>query len=117
MPAIRRTSLWSCAGFVLSVGFVRFAAVAAHAANLVENPDFSDALEGWSVGPAGAISLKASDGLPSAPSRPTPNPDAARDFIELHSACGRKHVEFQGGGGSPEFQRLLAALDSLTSVR
>jgi hypothetical protein len=50
---------------LLSLAFV---AVAAQAANLVENPDFSDALEGWSVGPAGAISLKANDGLPSAPS-------------------------------------------------
>jgi hypothetical protein len=55
--------------------------------------------------------------LPTAPTRPTPNPDAARDFIELHSACGNKHVEVQGGTGTPEFRRLLAELDSLTSVR
>jgi hypothetical protein len=55
--------------------------------------------------------------LPTAPTRPTPNPDAARDFIELRSACGRKHVEVQGGSGTPEFRRLLAELDSLTRVR
>ena len=55
--------------------------------------------------------------LPTAPTRPTPNPDAARDFIELHSACGSKHVEYQGDTGAPEFRRLLAALDSLTRVR
>ncbi|HET7187849.1 MAG TPA: hypothetical protein VFI52_06830 [Gemmatimonadaceae bacterium] len=55
--------------------------------------------------------------LPTAPTRPTPNPDAARDFIELRSKCGSKHVEYQGGTGAPEFQRLLARLDSLTRVR
>ena len=55
--------------------------------------------------------------LPTAPTRPTPNPDAARDFIELRSKCGTKHVEYQGGTGAPEFQRLLATLDSLTRVR
>lgn len=55
--------------------------------------------------------------LPTAPTRPTPNPDAARDFIELHSACGSKHVEVQGEMGSREFRRLFAELDSLTSVR
>ena len=55
--------------------------------------------------------------LPTAPTRPTPNPDAARDFIELRSACGRKHVEYQAGSGAPEFRRLLAELDSLTRLR
>jgi hypothetical protein len=55
--------------------------------------------------------------LPTAPRRPTSNPDAARDFIELRSACGRKHVEYQGGTGAPEFRRLLAELDSLTRPR
>ena len=55
--------------------------------------------------------------LPTAPTRPTPNPDAARDFIELRSKCGTKHVEYQGGTGAPEFQRLLVTLDSLTRVR
>jgi hypothetical protein len=54
--------------------------------------------------------------LPTAPTRPTPNPDAARDFIELRSACGRKHVEYQAGSGAPEFRRLLAELDALTRV-
>ena len=55
--------------------------------------------------------------LPTAPSRPTPNPDAARDFIELRSACGSKHVEYQGGTGATEFRRLLAELDALTRIR
>jgi hypothetical protein len=55
--------------------------------------------------------------LPAAPTRPTPNPDAARDFIELRSACGAKHVEYQSGTGAPEFRRLLAQLDTLTRVR
>jgi hypothetical protein len=54
---------------------------------------------------------------PTAPTRPTPNPDAARDFIELRSACGSRHVEYQSGTGAPEFRRLLARLDSLTGVR
>jgi hypothetical protein len=56
-------------------------------------------------------------GLRTAPTRPTPNPDAARDFIELRSKCGVKHVEYQHGTGAPEFRRLLAALEALTSVR
>jgi hypothetical protein len=55
--------------------------------------------------------------LPTAPNRPTPNPDAARDFIELRSACGAKHVEYQAGAGAPEFRHLLAELDSLTRRR
>ncbi|HET9012922.1 MAG TPA: hypothetical protein VFN38_13945 [Gemmatimonadaceae bacterium] len=56
--------------------------------------------------------------LPTAPTRPTPNPDAARDFIELHSPCGgTRHVEYQGGTGAPEFRRLLAELEALTRVR
>jgi hypothetical protein len=55
--------------------------------------------------------------LPTAPTRPTPNPDAARDFIELRSACGVKHVEYQSGSGAPEFRHLLAALEALTTVR
>ncbi len=55
--------------------------------------------------------------LPTAPNRPTPNPDAARDFIELRSACGSKHVEYQGGTGATEFRRLLAELDALTRIR
>jgi hypothetical protein len=55
--------------------------------------------------------------LPTAPTRPTPNPDAARDFIELRSACGTRHVEYRGGTGAPAFRRLLAELRSLTGVR
>jgi len=44
-----------------------FAASAAQAANLVENPDFDDGLTGWSVG-TGAIALDDTDGLPVSPS-------------------------------------------------
>jgi hypothetical protein len=51
--------------------------------------------------------------LPTAPSRPTRNPDAARDFVELRSACGTKHVEYVSGTGAPAFraiyQRLIGA--------
>jgi hypothetical protein len=73
-----------------------FAAGAAQAANLVENPDFNDALEGWSVGTAGAISLKAGDGLPAAPSLDLASSGA--DIGSAISACipidDSAHVDF-----------------------
>ena len=46
--------------------------------------------------------------LPTAPTKPTHNPDAARDFVEIESACGHKHVEYAGGEGAPAFRELLA---------
>ncbi len=52
--------------------------------------------------------------LPTAPSRPTRNPDAARDFIELRSACEAKHVEYAGGEGAPVFREILALLQAVT---
>ena len=52
--------------------------------------------------------------LPTAPTQPTRNPDAARDFIELQSACGRKHVEYAGGEGAPAFREVLALLQAVT---
>lgn len=52
--------------------------------------------------------------LPTAPTKPTRNPDAARDFIEIQSACGHKHVEYAGGEGAPAFRELLALLQALT---
>ncbi len=52
--------------------------------------------------------------LPTAPTKPTRNPDAARDFIELHSACGSKHVEYAGGEGAPLFRELLSLLQAVT---
>ncbi len=55
--------------------------------------------------------------LPTAPTRPTRNPDAARDFIELRSACGSKHVEYPGGEGPPPFRELYRELERLTGVR
>jgi hypothetical protein len=51
--------------------------------------------------------------LPAAPTRPTPNPDAARDFIELRSVCGAKHVEYAAGTGAPVFRELYALLTAL----
>jgi hypothetical protein len=51
--------------------------------------------------------------LPTAPTRPTRNPDAARQYIELHSACGAKHVEYASGEGAPEFRELYTKLDAL----
>ena len=55
--------------------------------------------------------------LPTAPTRPTRNPDAARQYIELHSACGVKHVEYASGEGAPVFRELYTRLDALTRPR
>jgi hypothetical protein len=55
--------------------------------------------------------------LPTAPTRPTRNPDAARQFIELHSACGTKHVEYAEGEGAPAFRDLYTRLEALVGVR
>jgi hypothetical protein len=49
-------------------------------------------------------------GLPTAPSRPTRNPDIARDYIDVRSGCGTKHVESAPGEGAPLFRELLALL-------
>ena len=48
--------------------------------------------------------------LPTAPARPTRNPDAARDYIDVRSACGSKHVEVANGEGPAAFRELLALL-------
>jgi hypothetical protein len=57
--------------------------------------------------------------LPTAPTRPTRNPDAARQFIELHSACegDTKHVEYADGEGAPAFRDLYARLQALAGVQ
>ena len=55
--------------------------------------------------------------LPAAPTHPTQNPDAARRYVELHSACGAKHVEYASGEESPVFRDLYTRLDSLTRPR
>jgi hypothetical protein len=55
--------------------------------------------------------------LPTAPTRPTRNPDAARQYIEIHSACGAKHVEYVSGEGAPVFRELYTRLDALTRPR
>jgi hypothetical protein len=54
--------------------------------------------------------------LPAAPTRPTRNPDAARQFIELQSACGSKHVEYAAGEGAPAFNDLYARLEALAGA-
>ncbi|MEO7457465.1 MAG: hypothetical protein ABIY52_14465 [Gemmatimonadaceae bacterium] len=62
---------------------------------------------------AGLARLAWSNGftkLPTAPTKPTRNPDAARDYIDVHSACGSKHVEYANGEGAPPFRELLALL-------
>ncbi len=51
--------------------------------------------------------------LRPAPTRPTRIPDAARDFVELRSACGTKHVEYAMGEGPPAFRELYDALQAL----
>ena len=86
-----------------------FAAVAAQAANLIENPDFSDALEGWSVGPAGAISLKASDGLPAAPSL-----DLAASGTEVGSAVS-SCIPIDASA-SVDFHAFVKGVTGLTAV-
>jgi hypothetical protein len=53
--------------------------------------------------------------LPTAPTKPTRNPDAARHFIELHSDCGTKHVEYGPGDESSVFQQLWDRLSRLTT--
>ena len=52
--------------------------------------------------------------LPEAPTRPTRNPDATREFIEVRSACGRKHVEYPSGEGARVFRELYDLLASVT---
>ena len=86
-----------------------FAAVTAQAANLIENPDFSDALEGWSVGPAGAISLKASDGLPAAPSL-----DLAASGTEVGSAVS-SCIPIDASA-SVDFHAFVKGVTGLTAV-
>jgi hypothetical protein len=50
--------------------------------------------------------------LPTAPTRPTPNPDMARDFVELRSACGRKHVEMPANQEPAAFRKLFTQLQA-----
>ena len=50
---------------------------------------------------------------PRAIRRPTRNPDAARDFIDVQLTCGRHRVEYIGGRGPPAFAELLALLGAL----
>lgn len=54
--------------------------------------------------------------LPPAPTRPGPNPDAARPYIELHSACGSHHVEYIPGQESRLFRELYARLNRLAAL-
>jgi hypothetical protein len=51
--------------------------------------------------------------LRTAPTRPTRIPDAARDFVELRSACGTKHVEYVMGEGPRAFRELYDTLAAI----
>src|SRR4051812_19805577 len=85
------------------------AASAAHASNLVQNPEFDDGLDGWSLGTAtGALAIVDTVGIPSAPSlRVTgdmTSPDAAAlsSCIQIDEST---HVVFfaytlSGAGGA-----------------
>jgi hypothetical protein len=53
--------------------------------------------------------------LRSAPTHPTRNPDEARDYIDLKSACGTKHVETVRESAPAAFRELLALLEALTN--
>jgi hypothetical protein len=55
--------------------------------------------------------------LPTAPTHPTRNPDAARQYIEIHSACGAKHVEYADGDAAPAFRELYTRLGALIPSR
>jgi hypothetical protein len=50
--------------------------------------------------------------LPTAPTRPTHNPDVARDFVELRSACGRKHVEVPADSEPAAFREIFTQLQT-----
>jgi hypothetical protein len=51
--------------------------------------------------------------LPTAPTRPTHNPDVARDFVELRSACARKHVEVPADQEPAAFRALFTQLETV----
>jgi len=48
--------------------------------------------------------------LPTAPSRPTRNPDIARDYIDVRSNCGTKHVESAPAESARPFRELFSLL-------
>ena len=50
--------------------------------------------------------------LPASPTRPTHNPDAARQFVEVRSACAAHHVEYAAGDEARAFRAVRALLDS-----
>ena len=45
--------------------------------------------------------------------RPTRNPDAAREFIEVTLTCGRKRAEYAAGAAPAAFSEYLALLDAV----
>lgn len=54
--------------------------------------------------------------LRPAPTHPTRIPDAARDFVELRSACGTRHVEYVMGQGPRAFRELYDTLAAVAGV-
>ncbi|HEY2026423.1 MAG TPA: hypothetical protein VGG78_05410 [Gemmatimonadaceae bacterium] len=55
--------------------------------------------------------------LPTAPTRPTHNPDVARDYVELRSACGRKHVEVPADQEPASFKEIFTQLQTAAGGR
>ncbi|HVV98477.1 MAG TPA: hypothetical protein VHC92_15140, partial [Rhodanobacteraceae bacterium] len=63
------------------------APLAAGAANLIENPEFSDGLDGWSLASeAGTVETDDANGLPDAPSLHLAG-DPAREDVAAESSC------------------------------
>lgn len=89
---------------IASSGAVRGVGQTTASARVSKSAVHELARRGWS---------RAFISLPTAPTHPTRNPDAARQFIELRSACGSKHVEYADGEGPPAFRDLYAQLQSL----
>ncbi len=54
--------------------------------------------------------------LPSSPTHPTRNPDAAREFVDVRSTCASRHVEYAAGEEAPAFREVRSLLD-LTVAR
>jgi hypothetical protein len=95
--------------YVASLFLIAAAASAAHASNLVPNPELDDGISGWSLGTAtGALGIVETTGIPSAPSLRVTGDTTTPDAAAL-SSCIRidesTHVDFfayaLSGAGNP----------------
>ena len=76
------------------------AAGAAHAANLVENPDFADGLTGWSNLGNGTIAIDTDEGIPDGASIRVTNSGALSSCIVIDDSTPIDlHVYMKGVGG------------------